>query len=98
MSYHATSNWNDVNELKCLIIYKKLDKVGFPYGMRMKLCKEICKDTGLEARNISAKVGNFRTVAGEKNSNPSRNTEKIYQKYNKYSIDELNLIIKEKNI
>ncbi|RWX47212.1 hypothetical protein H206_03862 [Candidatus Electrothrix aarhusensis] len=93
MGYQDTSFWNDENELRCLIIFKKLQAEKFPRGKQMKYCQEMEKTTGLEATNISAKVSNY-TVAGINNpSNASTNTIKCFKQYGKLSIKELENII-----
>ena len=56
MSYSESSNWNEVNEIKCLIIFKKLEAENFPKGKQMDYCKEISKETGLDVGNLSAKI------------------------------------------
>jgi hypothetical protein len=90
MSYRKDSEWNDKNELKCLIIFKKLEKENFPRGGQIFYCREIAQNTKLSVGNISAKVGNFKSIAGiNKKSNASKNTKEIYDKYCNYSINEI---------
>ena len=64
MAYKESSLWNEKNEIRCLIIMKQLQAEGFPRGRQMELCREMSKITGLDAANISAKVGNYKSVAG----------------------------------
>ena len=90
-SYKADSNWNDKNEMRCLLIFKKLETEKFPRGRQMQLCREISqrlkKSEFLSEDNISAKVCNYKSVAGVNNdSNYSTNTEAIYKKFEKFSI------------
>ena len=92
MSYR--SNWNEKNELKCLLIFKKLQANGFPRGKQMEYCREMEKYTSLDAGNISAKVSNYKSVAKVNNeSNASQNTIRIYNKYRLLSEQQLQDII-----
>ncbi|WP_146032944.1 hypothetical protein [Geothermobacter hydrogeniphilus] len=94
MSYRETSLWNNENELRCLIIFKKLETENFPRGKQMEYCREMSKITGLEPGNISAKVSNYKSVAGiNNNSNSSVNTVDFYCKYTHLSIQEIQKII-----
>lgn len=94
MSYR--SNWNEKNELECLLIFKQLEADNFPRGKQMALCRELSKKTNLKATNISAKICNYKSVAGINNSsNASQNTIRIYQGYRNLSIQELEELIKE---
>lgn len=62
----------------------------------MEYCREMSKVTGLEPGNISAKVSNFKSVAGvNNNSNASVNTINFYSKYGKLSIQEIHNIIEK---
>tara|TARA_R110002073_G_scaffold278790_1_gene442549 strand:+ start:1858 stop:2145 length:288 start_codon:yes stop_codon:yes gene_type:complete len=95
MSYRENSEWNEKNEIRCLIIFKKLEKDNFPRGKQMDYCRELEKITNLDAGNISAKVSNYKSVAGVNNSsNASVNTVEIYKKYKSYSISELEALLK----
>ena len=88
------SNWNEQSELKCLLIFKQLEADNFPRGKQSKLCKAITKSTNLDATHISAKVCNYKSVAGINNSsNYSKNTFNLYHKYKDLSISELKKII-----
>ena len=94
MSYRMASQWNEKNELRCLIIFKKLLDENFPRGKQMDYCREMSLVTTLDASNISAKVCNYKSVAGiNKSSNASINTIEIYRKYNHLSIKDLEGII-----
>ena len=96
MSFKDSSNWNEKNEFKAFIIFKKLEALGFPRGKQMEFCREMEKETNLDARNISAKVGNYKSVAGiNNNSNASSDTKENYSKYKNYSIEELEKKIKK---
>ncbi len=90
MGYKDSSLWNDENELHCLIIFKKLQAENFPRGKQMEYCREMSKITKLDAGNISAKVCNYKSVAGINNhSNASTNTIKFYKEYGNLSIQEI---------
>ena len=90
--YRDDSYWNDKNEMRCLLIFKKLKEQGFPRGMQAELCRKTADipEIDLSEENISAKVGNYKSVAGENShSNYSKNTERIYNKFKNLSIKEL---------
>lgn len=96
MTYKENSNWNDVVELRCLIIYKQLKDAGFPKGMQSNLCSKLVKKYKLSNGSLSAKVSNFKSVAGDNNpSNASQNTIRIFRLYSKKTIDEIEKVIKE---
>ena len=96
MSFKDSSNWNEKNEFKAFIIFKKLEALGFPRGKQMEFCREMEKETNLDAGNISAKVSNYKSVAGiNNNSHPSSDTKENYSKYKNYSIEELEKKIKK---
>lgn len=88
------SNWNIKSELQCLLIFKQLQADDFPRGKQMQLCRELTKYTKLEEGNLSAKVSNYKSVAGINNpSHPSSDTIKSYYKYKNTSIEDLEDII-----
>lgn len=94
MSYKGNSNWNDKNEIKCLIIFKQLEQAGFPRGMQAELSKKLAKSTGLKYGSISAKISNYKSVFGVNNhSNASSNTSYFVRKYGNLSIEELQKLI-----
>ncbi len=94
MSYRKNSEWNERNEIRCLIIFKKLKYENFTRGKQIEYCQKMSKLTNLAATNISAKVGNYKSVAGiNKPSNASQNTKKIYEKYKNFTIKELEDLI-----
>ncbi len=91
MSYR--SNWNDLNELKCLLIFKQLENENFPRGMQKRLCEEMAKVTILEFGSINAKIGNIKSLAGVNNSsNVSKNTLRIFNDNKHLSIAQLKKI------
>jgi len=90
------SEWNEKNELLSLLIFKQLQLQSFPRGLQMRLCKEMGKITNLEATNISAKISNYKSVAGINNhSNASKITIQFYNKYKTTTIEEIQKIIDE---
>ena len=95
MSYNGNSEWNEKNEIRCLIIFKKLESEGFPRGKQMKFCREMALLSKLDAGNISAKVSNYKSVAGINNhSHASLNTIDLYKRYCDFSIPQLKTLIK----
>lgn len=90
MGYREGSLWNDVNELHCLLAFKKLKAKGFPRGKQGEYCRELEYITGLSRGSISAKICNYNSVAGVNNaSNASIRTKEIFKKYGRLSINEL---------
>jgi len=94
MSFKDSSNWNEKNELKAFIIFKRLEELNFPRGKQIELCRVMEKETKLAAENICAKVSNYKSIAGiNNNSNASNDTKEAYIKYKDYSIKDLEEII-----
>lgn len=94
MSYRENSEWNKANEIRCLIIFQKLKETDFPRGKQMEYCQNMSRSTNLDVGNISAKVSNYKSVAGiNKPSNASQNTKEIYEKYKDFTIKELEDLI-----
>jgi hypothetical protein len=94
MSYRKESEWNEVNEIRCLIIFKKLEEQKFIRGRQMFYCQEMARNSNLSPGNISAKVCNYKSVAGvNKGSNASLNTKEIYRKYINTSISDLEKVV-----
>lgn len=94
MSYRESSMWNERNELRCLLIFKKLQAEKFRRGRQMGYCREMAAETHLDAGSISAKICNYKSVAGvNKPSNASANTIDIYNTYGNLSMEALNKII-----
>ncbi|MGY0587933.1 MAG: hypothetical protein ACW7DS_18160 [Paraglaciecola chathamensis] len=99
MSFRKNSEWNELNELRSLVIFKKLESLGFPRNKQMELCKAMALKTNLDAGNISAKVSNFKSVAGiNKPSNASVNTKEIFKKYGGLSLPEIEEKVSEMEI
>lgn len=98
MTYKDSSDWNDLNELKCLVILKVLKLENYPRNRQMELCEELARKSKLTKGSISAKVSNFKSLDGiNKKSNASKNSKMIYDSYNKFNIEELKNIIIELN-
>lgn len=90
MPYRRGSDWSDKTELACLTIFKKLEEKDFPRGLQIDLCRELSKKTKLSVGSISAKVCNYKSVAGvNSESNASHNTISIYQQYGHLSSGEI---------
>ncbi len=101
MAYRDGRGWNDITELQCLLIMKKLVAEGFPHGMQIKLCKELDAElkkinNPLEWGSISAKVGNYKAVAKHNAPNHnSTNTRRLHDEYENHSVEELEIVIIE---
>jgi len=93
--YRYSSQWNDKNELRCLAIFKQLEEEGFPRGLQARLCRDMSKVTKLDFGNISAKVCNYKSVAGVNNpSNASTNTIKFFKRFGMLSSLEIQYLSK----
>lgn len=96
MTYKDNSDWNDINEIRCLIILKILILENFPRNRQMELSKELARTSKLSKESISAKVSNFKSLAKiNNNSNASKNSKLVFEKYNGYTIVELQKTISE---
>jgi len=96
MGYSENSEWNEKNEIRCLIIFKKLEMEDFPRGKQIELCREMALLSKLDVGNISAKVSNYKAVSGiNKPSHASNNTIDIYKRYCDYSISQLKELISD---
>jgi hypothetical protein len=94
MTYNESSEWNEKNEMQCLVIFKKLECENFARGKQVEYCQKMAAITKLDVGNISAKISNYKSVAGvNKPSNASKNTKQIYQKYGHLSIAEIESLI-----
>lgn len=90
MSYRKNSEWNDKNEISCLLIFKILQRDNYPRGKQSTLCRELSKVSGLSMGSISAKVCNYKSIAGiNAHSNASQKTKEIFDKYGERSIQEI---------
>jgi hypothetical protein len=63
-NYRQGSNWNDANELRCLQVMLKLQEEKFPRGLQAQLCRQLDNNSKLKYPTLSAKVGNYKSVAG----------------------------------
>ena len=64
--------------------------MGFPRGLQAELCREIARLTGLETGNLSAKLCNYKSIAGDNNdSNASANSQFFYDEFADFSIAQL---------
>ena len=96
MSYRKDSNWDEANEIRCLIIFKKLEAEKFPRGKQIDYCRKLAKVVNLDVGNLSAKVSNYKSVAGVNNpSHHSTNTERIYKKYGRLSVSKLKALLSD---
>ena len=94
MSFRANSEWNELNEIRSFIIFKKLETDCFPRNKQMEYCKCMAAITNLDAGNISAKVSNYKSVAGiNKASHASRNTVETFKKYKNSTVPELEILV-----
>jgi len=94
MGYMSRSGWNDENELRCLLVFKKLERDGFPRGDLIKYSRELALLSNLKANSISAKVCNYKSVAGIiANNNSSSNTERIYKGFKDFSVEGIEKIL-----
>ena len=107
MAYKDESNWNDINELQCLLIMKKLVRAkenfgDFPHGMQADLCKELAvslekTDNPLPYKHLTTKVSNYKAVAGyNKRDDTSANTIRLHRQYKEHSVEELERVIIKK--
>ena len=93
-NYRINSNWNDEMELRCLLIFKKLEEEGFPRNRQTELCNELSKHSGMAFSTLNAKVGNYKSVARiNKPANDSSNTKRIYDQYENLSSTEIYAVI-----
>ena len=93
MSHKKNSGWNDINEIRCFIILKKLQESNYQ-GKFSRLSQEMSnlKDVNLLPGTIRMKVSNFKyllTDGKEGLSSYSKDTKRIYEKYRKHSIGDL---------
>lgn len=90
MPYRDSSYWNDINELRCLVVFKTLQEAGFPRGKQSECCRELSDLMNISSSSISAKICNFKSIAGiDNHSNASENTIRIYKQHGQLSAREL---------
>ena len=94
MSYLDQSNWSDNAEIECLIALKLLIEEGFPRGRQSEFSQSISAKYKLDQGSVSAKISNFKSLAGiNKASNASENSKRIYKQYSNYSVLQLSKLI-----
>jgi hypothetical protein len=90
MRNSLTSKWNEKDEIRCLIIFKKLQAANFLRGRQAGYCRELSRSTKLDPKNINSKVSDFKAATGVNfASNASGNAVKLYKKYGHLAILEL---------
>ncbi len=75
---------------------RKLQKEGSPRGRQTQYCKEMAElpDVKPGKNSIRCKIGNFQSLDGIGSWDKfSSNTKRIYEKYKKCSVEELERII-----
>ena len=74
--------------------FKKLKCHKFPRGKQMYYCREMSAVIELTPESISAKICNYKTVAGvNAHSNASANTKRLFKKHSDCTIAEIEKII-----
>lgn len=92
--FGAASGWTLENELRCFVIFKKLEDESFPRGRQSELCRELESKTELSFNTINAKVGNLKSEAGVTGeSHPSDATKFIMKHYGKMSLQEAEALL-----
>ena len=95
MAFRQGSLWNEQNEIRCLVVMKQLVDEGLPRGRQADYCRELAKVTGLPVHSLSAKVGNFKSLAGLTGpSNWSQNSEAAWKAYGHLSTAEIRRLLK----
>lgn len=95
MGYKNSSNWNEQNEIRCLIIFMRLQEAGFPRGRQAEYCRELSRLSGIPTGSISAKVCNYKSLAGvNADSNASVNTVRIYKEHGQLGVSELEQLLR----
>ena len=92
--YRAGSKWNDLNEIRCLLAFKKLQEKGFPRNLLTDLARDIARLSGLDVGSVKSKIGNYKSVAGVTgHSNASLKTISFYKKYGQLRATQLEELI-----
>lgn len=90
MRYRATSHWHEKNEIRCLIIFKKLQAENFPRGKQTEYCREMSKLTKIDPKKIISKVSDYKAAARVNfASNASVKTVEQFNKYGQLPIKKL---------
>lgn len=94
MNYRDASVWDEKNEIRCLIIFKKLQANQYRKGKQAVYCREMSLITKISPSIISAKVSVYKSVAGVNNATKvAVNTVEVYKKYGHLSAQELEKLI-----
>ncbi len=94
MNDAAHSEWNEANEIRCLIIFKRLFVEDFPRGKQIEYCRGLSKRVKISADRLSARVSGYKSAAGMiQSSEASATTIRLYIKYRHTSINELEGIL-----
>lgn len=92
--YREGSGWNDQNELRCLIAFKRLEAAGYPHGLLTSYARALAAQTDLSVSTIKAKIGNFKSLAGASGeSHASSKSREIFERYGSHSIRDLERLI-----
>jgi hypothetical protein len=93
-NFNYSSGWSFENELRCLIIFKKLEIENFTRGMQSDLCQVLALSTDLSFETIKAKVGNYKSELGVNNpSNSSEATKFIAENFGTMGILEAEALL-----
>ncbi len=94
LKFNEESGWSFENELRCFIIFKRLELVDFPRRMQSDLCHVLADSTTLSFSSVSAKVGNYKSEMGVNNpSNSSEATKYIVKSFGLMSLLELEALL-----
>jgi len=99
MAYRESSGWNERNEMKCLLLFKKLLEENFKRGLQEDYCRSLATKTQLKLSSIKAKVGNYKSVAGiTGRSHASKNTKEVFRLYGHLTVQKLTDLIDSQGI
>lgn len=90
-NYRDGSVWDDELELRCFLIFKQAEALGFKHGVVAELCRKLAKERNLDEGTLKAKVGNYKSLAGyTRPTNASTATQRIYEHYKGFSVEQVN--------
>lgn len=90
MAFQQGPLWSEENGIRCLAVMKRPQAEGFPSVRQAQCSRELAAATGLPARSVNAKVGNFKSLAGLIGpSNWLQNSEAIWKRYGHQSASEV---------
>tara|TARA_R110002167_G_scaffold174438_9_gene373289 strand:- start:398 stop:721 length:324 start_codon:yes stop_codon:yes gene_type:complete len=93
-NFRPGSGWNFEIELRCFIIFKRLESEGFPKGMQTDLCRVLTESTEISFESLKAKVGNYKSELGVTNdSNSSEATKYIASNFGHLSVSEAEVLL-----